>query len=451
VSAPSVPRLRSSIGHFPDDAPASRTLYERALKVLPGGNSRVTLYYPPFPLYALSGQGCMLTDVDGVSRIDIVNNYSSYIHGHAHPELLRVIAEQLPVLMATGAPTEAEIELAEVLCKRVPSFERVRFANSGSEAVMLALKAARAFTGRPKIAKVEGAYHGIYDYAEVSLASRPEQWGDGTRPASVAPAAGTPSSVENDVIVLPFNDIDSTLALLERHRNDLAAVLIDPLPSRLCYAEATPAYISALREATRRHSQLLIFDEVYSFRLSSSGAQGLYRVKPDLTTLGKLIGGGFAVGAVAGRADVLEMFTPGPRGPRVPHGGTFNANPLTMTAGLAALKLLSAHAYRRLDEMGHRLRSDVDAAIRCHRWPARVMGRGSFVAFRTSERAVHDYRSYLLTPEEDQGRARLHIELLNRGVFAAPNGACNLSTAMADEHVSAVTTAVVESLAAIFE
>ncbi len=336
--------------------PISAALYERALAVMPGGNSRTTLYRTPHQIYAAHGNGAYVTDVDGVRRLDVVNNYTSLIHGHAHPAVAEAACRAVADGSCFGMATASEVALAECLHARQPALERIRFANSGAEAVMLAIKAARAFTGRPKIAKFEGAFHGIADFAEISTDSTPDNWGSRYRPASVAASSSSPPGVADDVIVLPFNDAEATTALLEQHADTLAGVVLDPLPNRIGFIPATSALIDALATFRDRSGVLLISDEVMSFRLATGGAQSLFGYTPDLVSLGKIIGGGFPVGAVAGRADVMAVFDPSRGKPKVPHGGTFNANPVTMSAGLATLQLFDASRADRLNAMGEGLR-----------------------------------------------------------------------------------------------
>ncbi len=363
---------------FPDPSSRSKALHDRARASLPGGNTRTTVYMKPYPIYAARGQGCRVFDVDGVARIDCINNFTSLIHGHAHPALIDAATRQIALGTAFGLPTESEIDLAELLCARLASVDRVRFANSGTEAVMMALKAARAFTGRPKIAKCEGAYHGSYDYAEVSLDPTPAAWGSNA-PVSVAYAKGTPANVLADVVTIPFNDIDAAVSLIREHGRDLAGVLVDPMPNRAGLVPADRAYLAALREATHEVGALLIFDEVITFRLGYHGAQGIWDIAPDLTTLGKIIGGGFPVGAIGGRAEVMAVFDPSEGKPALPHGGTFSANPVTMRAGLAAMELLDAAAFARLDAIGERMRASIDAAFRHHGVPGHAVGLGSLL------------------------------------------------------------------------
>lgn len=433
---------------YPDSSVRSKALHDRAKKSLPGGNTRTTVYMKPFPIYASHGEGCRVWDVDGVSRIDCINNFTSLIHGHAHPALNEAATKQLALGSAFGMPTESEIDLAELLASRLPSVDQVRFANSGTEAVMMALKAARAFTGRPKIAKCEGAYHGSYDYAEVSLDPTPEAWGRNA-PVSVAYAKGTPENVLADVVSIPFNDIDAAVSLIREHGPSLACVLVDPMPNRAGLAPADKAYLQALREVTREVGALLVFDEVITFRLGYHGAQGIWGIDPDLTTLGKIIGGGFPVGAIGGRADVMAVFDPSAGKPALPHGGTFSANPVTMRAGLAAMELLDEAAFARLDAMGEAVRSGINEAFRRQNIPGGAVGLGSLLKIHFTDKAVRDYRSAYMGEAESRRLAAFNLNLLNHGVLAASYGLMALSTPMTDADVQEIVSAVSNSLEAL--
>ena len=399
---------------YPDPKSRSQKLYDRALTSLPGGNTRTTVFMKPYPIYAARGEGCRVFDVDGNEYIDCINNFTSLIHGHAHPALVAAATRQLALGSAFGLPTESEIDLAELLASRLPSVEQVRFTNSGTEAVMMALKAARAFTGRPKIAKCEGAYHGSYDYAEVSLDPTPEAWGRNA-PVSVAYAKGTPDNVLADVVTIPFNDAEAAVSLIREHGAELACVLVDPMPNRAGLAPADKAYLEALRRVTREVGALLIFDEVITFRLGYRGAQGFWNIDPDLTTLGKIIGGGFPVGAVGGKREFMAVFDPSSGKPALPHGGTFSANPVTMRAGIAAMELLDDAAFARLDTIGEAVRGGIDDAFRRHGVPGRTVGLGSLLKIHFADRPVRDYRSAYLTEQEAQRQAIFNRGLLNRG------------------------------------
>lgn len=433
---------------YPDPNSSSQKMYDRALASLPGGNTRTTVFMMPYPIYAARGAGCYVWDLDGNKFIDCINNFTSQIHGHAHPALIKAATEQLALGSAFGMPTASEVELAELLAARLPSVDQVRFCNSGTEAVMMALKVARAHTGRPKIAKCEGAYHGSYDYAEVSLDPTPEAWGRNA-PVSVAYARGTPDNVLADVLTIPFNDTEAAVSLIREHGRDLACVLVDPMPNRAGLAPADQAYLQALRKVTREIGALLIFDEVITFRVGYRGAQGLWNIEPDLTTLAKIIGGGFPVGAVCGRKDFMAVFDPRSGKPALPHGGTFSANPVTMRAGIAAMELLDEAAFARLDAMGQAVRAGIDAAFRCHNVPGRTVGLGSLLKIHFADRPVRDYRSAYPTDEEAKRQAVFHRALLNRGVLAAGNGLMALSTPMTDADIDAIIDAASGALAEV--
>jgi glutamate-1-semialdehyde 2,1-aminomutase len=430
---------------FPSDDSRSRRLNQRAQRVLPGGNTRTTVFMKPYPVYAAYGKGCRVWDVDGVERIDCSNNFTAAIHGYAHPELIRAAENQLNLGTAFGLPTLSEIELAELLVERVASVEHCRFVNSGTEAVMNAIKAARAYTGKPKIAKCEGAYHGTYDYAEVSLDSQPDSWGAGA-PASIAYAVGTPPAVMNDVIVIPYNQTDRAVEILRTHASELAGVLVDPMPNRAGLVPADPAYMTALREVASECRALLIVDEVITFRLGFNGAQPFWNVEADLTTFGKIIGGGFPVGAVGGRRDVMEVFDPSHGKPRLPQGGTFSANPMSMRCGLAAMQLLQPETFQRLAALGEQVREGISAAFQRTGVSGQTTGMGSLLKIHFTDAPIRDYRTALPTADMKQKSERFSALLLNEGVLLGSSGLMALSTPMtsgdADQIVSAVEHAL---------
>ena len=400
--------------------------------MLPGGNSRTTVFIPPYPPYAAEGAGCWLVDVDGDRRLDLLNNYTALIHGHAHPDITEAASRRLARGASFAMPTPEEIELAALLVERLPGVERVRFASSGSEAVMMALKAARGFTGRPRIAKFEGAYHGSYDHAEVSLGSGPEDWGTAAEPASVPYARGTPAAVLADTVVLPWNRPEAAVRRIEREAGSLAAVIMDPIPNRVGLIPGAPDFLRAIREVTAAHGIVLIWDEVITFRVGYHGAQGLFGIRPDLTTLGKIIGGGFPVGAVGGRAEVMAVFDPRGGKPAVPHGGTFNANPVTMAAGLCAMRRLDPAAFARLDELGVKLRASMADCFKRAGVEGGVTGVGSLFKIHPTARELTDYRSARADAAGAARLDRLTRYLLDHGVFLSTTGLGCLSTVMGE-------------------
>ena len=261
---------------------SSEEIYNQACKVLPGGVSRNTVFRKPYPQYASRAAGSYITDIDGSCRIDLANNMASLIHGHAHPEIIEAVYEQMKKGTAYTLASEIEVNFAQFLCDRVRAFDKIRFVNSGTEAVMAMIKASRAFTGRPKIAKAEGAYHGTYDFAEVSQTANPFNWGDISSPNSVPVAEGTPQEVLDSVIVFPYNDVERTLAILDNHADEIACVIIDPVPHRVGLLEGTHELKEALYNWTLRNNTLLVFDEVVTFRVNYGGAQEKYSVKKAL-------------------------------------------------------------------------------------------------------------------------------------------------------------------------
>jgi glutamate-1-semialdehyde 2,1-aminomutase len=367
-------------------------LHERALAALPGGNSRTTVFMPPRPPYAVRGEGCELIDADGRRVLDLLNNYTALVHGHARAEVVQAAVDALRGGSCFGLPTEHEIELAERLRARIPSAARWRFTNSGSEAVMMAIRLARAATGRSAVLRFQGAYHGSYD-----AAMQP-------------PARGVPASVEEEIVTVAFGDGDALEAVLAEHGSRLACVLFDAMPNRAGLRPATPEFARALRDQTRRHGVLLVQDEVITLRLSFGGLQELYGIEPDITTVGKVMGGGFPIGGVGGREELMSLFDPS-RPDAVAHPGTFNANPVSMRAGAAALDLLTAEEIARINGLGDRLREGLVE----RGWD--VSGQGSLVKVRA--------------PDQEA----LWWSLYGEGVLIAAQGLIATSTAMDDTSI----------------
>jgi glutamate-1-semialdehyde 2,1-aminomutase len=314
----------------------SSRLGERARGVLPGGNTRTTVFVPPTPPYAVRGRGHVITDADGHEVIDLQANQSSLVHGHAHPAIVAAIAGGLQDGLCFGMPTESEVKLAEHLVARIPAVERLRFTNSGTEAVMTALRTARAFTGRDRILRFEGCYHGAFD-------------------AVMSGSRGVPMSVDADVVVVPWGDVGAFEAAIDEYGDQLACVLVDLMPMRAGLTQASPSFVRALRAGTHACGALLLVDEVITFRLGHGGLAAAMGIEPDLITLGKTIGGGLPVGAFGGRADVMAVLDPREAG-YLEHGGTFTGNPTVMRAGLVGLELLDERAVARINALGSRLR-----------------------------------------------------------------------------------------------
>jgi len=374
----------------------------RARRVLPGGITRSTVFVPPHPPYAVRGSGAVVTDSTGHQVIDCNNNYTSLIHGHADPQILDAAISAARSGTAFGLPTESEVEMAELLAKRT-GIAQWRFCNSGTEAVMMLIRAARAHTGRDMIIRFDGSYHGTAD-------------------AVVSPsAAGIPRSAAESVIVLPQGDLEAVEGALQTHGRNIAAILIDLMPNRAGLRRATDQYVEGLRKLTRQYGVLLAIDEVITFRLNSGGLHNEYRLAPDLISVGKVIGGGFPIGAVGGGAEVLSSFSPYETG-AVAWGGTFSANPVTIAAGITALTKFDADQIRELNSRGDALRTRLVSA------GAPVNGSGSLLRL-TSENS-----------------ADLWWALYERGVLAGTNGLLALSTPMTAQQIATVGDVVLEIL-----
>jgi len=412
----------SLIAEYLARTPRSAATFERATASLPGGSTRTTIFSAPYPPYMAHGEGIRTWDLDGNEYRDFLGNYTSLILGHAHPEVVAAVEAQVRRGSAFAAPTETEIELAEVLRARIPSIERIRFTNSGTEATMFAIRAARAFTGRPLLAKFEGAYHGTHDTV---LAGSP----------------GVPEATSALVIELPWDDAEGVERAIAGRERDLAAVIVEPVQGAGGVRAATPEFLRFLRELTDRIGALLIFDEVIAFRVGPNGAQGrLGAVRPDLTTLGKIIGGGYPSGAFGGREAVMAQFDARRPGSIV-HGGTFNGNPVAAAAGLATLRHLTPARYAELEAKGDRLRAELAGAFQREGLDARVGGIASiFQVFPGSS---------LAAPEGLTPQSALFIGLLLDGFHLAPRGMGALATPATDADLDDLVAAVVRRLASM--
>jgi len=412
---------------------------------MPGGNTRHSVALAPYPIYASSGSGCRITDVEGEERVDFLNNYTSLILGHAHPSVTQAVQRRAGLGTAFTMPTPEEVELAELITARVAYVEQIRFCNSGSEAVMLAIKAARAFTGRHKIAKFEGAYHGVYDYAEVSEGPTPDAWGEADAPTSIT-EPGTPESVTRDVVVLPWNRLEACRKLIERNHSDLAAVLVDPMPLGIGMIAPRPGFLEWLREETARYGTVLIADEVLNFRLDYHGACHATGIASDLTTFGKIIGGGFPVGAVAGSRRVMSVFDH-TGALKVHHGGTFNANPVTIVAGLETMRHMTPEAFDRLNHLGEYVRDRLRRLFCDTGRPAQVLGAGSMFLAHLTDAELIDFRSLRGFSRTNPIYGNLCHKLLEYGFILSPRGIFGcLSTPMTEAELDGLVNALGRAL-----
>jgi glutamate-1-semialdehyde 2,1-aminomutase len=419
----------------------SREIFDRSQEYLPGGvNSPVRAFgaVGGQPLVIARGEGPYLYDVDGNRYIDYVCSWGPLILGHAHPAVVEAVQRAAERGTSYGAPTEAEAELAQLVVEAVPSIEMVRFVNSGTEATMSALRLARAYTRRDKVVKFEGCYHGHADGLLV-------QAGSGVTTLGLPDSPGVPASYAQETLVARFNDVAGVEALFERHGEEIAAVIVEPVAANMGVVPPLPGFLASLREITDRAGSLLIFDEVVTgFRVAYGGAQSLFGVTPDLTCLGKIIGGGLPVGAYGGKRRIMEMMAP--LGP-VYQAGTLSGNPLAMNAGLATLReLQSPGFYERLDALSSRL---VDGAARAAASAGVSVRLNRVGSMRTPffvDAPVVDYESARRSDRERY--ARFFHGMLERGVYLAPSQfeAAFVSAAHGEAEIDATIAAAAEVL-----
>jgi glutamate-1-semialdehyde 2,1-aminomutase len=416
---------------FEARTPRSRERFLRALDALPGSDTRSATFYDPYPATIERAEGIELVDVDGNGYADFLLNYTALITGHRHPEVMAAAAEAISRVTAVAAPVLGQIELAEELIRRVPSVERVRFFSSGSESTLVAIWAARAFTGRPTVIKAIGGYHGCVPELDRGLRT-------GAFPPGVPDV--TP------VRAVPFNDQEALRAAIGDAGESLAAVLLEPVLGSGGMIPPEPGYLEQARRWTREVGALLVLDEVITFRLSPGGYQTIAGVEPDLTAFAKIIGGGFPVGAVGGRAEVMDVFRPG--GQRsISHSGTFNGNPVTVAAGLKVLELLDESAYAKLNGLGEKLTRGLRDAIERTGVVAQVTHVGSLLNVHFTTEPLRDYDS--AQAADPVAAAAFHLGLLNRGVFIAPRGMIALSTVTEKQDVETAVGAAADLFAAL--
>ena len=399
--------------------PRSRELQEEAAKYLPGGSSRAAAWLDPYPVFVVRGQGTRIYDADGNEYLDFMINATSLILGHAHPLVVKKLQEQASKGTAFANPTEHQTRLAKILCQRIPSLEQVRFVNSGTEATLNALRAARAYTGKYKIAKFEGAYHGTHDYAAVSVKPSLNKL-DPAGPTAIPDDDSVPPSVLGEVVVLPYNDLETSQSILRKHQDELAALIMEPVFSAIGYVPGDRGFLQGIREMTQELGILLIYDEVQSFRIAPGGAQEHFGITPDLTAMGKIIGGGMPAGAFGGRKEIMALFDPSNGPAKLPHAGTFNANPMTMVAGATTLEQLTPETYGQLNRMGDAIREKLQSIFDELDVPAQVTGIGSLFGIHFTSEEVKDYRSAV---RADGGMKKsLVLGMQNEGVILFQGG-----------------------------
>ena len=410
--------------------PKSKILYEKAKKLMPGGVNSPVRAFKPYPFFTSYAKGSKIHDVDGNVYIDYCLAYGPLMLGHARTEVIEAVREQLEKGTTYGTPTEAEVRLAELVTSVVPSMEMLRLVNTGTEATMHAIRTARGYTGKDKIVKFEGCYHGAHDYVLVKAGSGATTFGAPT-------SLGVPEDTTKNTIVLPFNDIESLEKAVDQNRGEVAAVIIEPVVGNAGVVLPNDGYLQAVRKITREEGIILIFDEVITgFRLALGGAQEYYGVVPDMTTLGKIMGGGFPIGAFGGKKEIMELISPLGK---IYEASTFSGNPVSVIAGLTALNILIKNEdtlYRQLEQRAGKIREGLFDIVKDTKVPAQINGIASMFQIFFTDQPVIDY---VTAKSSDKAKfMRYQRELMKRGVFVPPSQfeTCFISTAHTNEDVT---------------
>jgi len=437
MAGPEAEKIKQDIlQRYMQRTPKSQAHNEKAKQFMPGGDTRSIAYYAPYPFFAEKGSGCYLYDVDGNEYIDFVNNMTSLIHGHAHPHVMAAICRQTEKGTTHGLPVEAQYKLAELLCRRIPSVEAIRFNNTGSEATMFCMRAARAYTGKDGILKMDGGYHGCHDFVQVN--TMPDL--TATDKPRVQPNKGIPAGVAGHIFVAPFNDLDAAEQILKANRDKIAAIMLEPMLGAGGGIGPQAGYLKGLRELADRYDVLLIFDEIISYRLHEGGLQAMADVKPDLTALGKIIGGGLPIGAFGGRKEIMDLFDPN-KPAAVDHSGTFSGNAITMAAGFANLEIYPQKEIDRINALGVRLADGLRSAIRQAGYTGATRGIGSLtgVAF-TDKPLINSKAVFLSVMPWFELMHYVHLEMLNRGIYFMHRGMFVVSTPMTPKEIDLCVT-----------
>lgn len=390
----------------------SSELFVRAKKLIPGGVNSPVRAFSPYPFFTRSAKGSKLTDVDGREYIDYCMGYGPLILGHADQRVIGAVREQLDNGTLFGTPSEQEVELAELVCKVVPSAEMVRLVSTGAEATMSAIRLARGFTGRKKIIKFEGCYHGAHDAVLVKA-------GSGALTFGMPDSLGVPEETARNTVVVPYNDVEAFENAVKMERQELAAVIVEPVIGNIGVVVPREGFLGALRELTERYGVVLIFDEVITgFRLGLGGAQEYYGVKPDLTTLGKVLGGGFPLAAYAGREEIMRLIAPSGK---VYQAGTYSGNPVSVAAGLATLKTLRSLKgfYSELEQKCVKLVRGLEGVAEHLGLKVQVNHVGSMFQMFLTDKPVCDYVS--AKTADNKRFMKFHGRLLEQGVFLPPS------------------------------
>ncbi len=409
------------VDEYRENYPASRERHQRLVNYIPGGATRSLSYFKPWPIHIDYGKGAHVYTHEGHKLLDVTNAYGALVHGHGDPDVVAAVQAGIARGSQYSTPTDGQYHLAKLLCDRVPGFDKVRFLNSGTEATMFALRTARAITGKDKIVKMAGGFHGTHDCVAASTKKN-------------VITAGIPAGMTEDMLEVPFNDPDALEKMVTRHAADLAAVIMEPFLGAGGVVLPEPGFVQKARDITTAHGVLLIFDEIFSFRVDIGGCQNRYGVIPDLTTVGKVVGGGLPIGVLGGKAEFMNIYCHENTEKPLYHSGTFNGYETVMQAGFAAMSKFDAQAVAAINAKGDNFQEGLLARIAANGLNIQSNQIGSLVNMhfvnQPTTRAEHVLAS------EEELHTLMHLSLLNKKIFNIPRGLFILSTVITDDEMA---------------
>ncbi len=411
--------------------PVSRERHEKLINYIPGGATRSLSYFKPYPIHIDYGQGAYVYTHEGHKLLDVTNAYGAIVHGHGDPDIVKAVQEGIVKGSQYSTPTQGQYKLAKLLCEKIPGFERIRFVNSGTEATLFALRTARAYTGKDKILKMTGGFHGTHDSVAASTKKN-------------VITAGIPKGMTEDMLEVPFNDSDALEKAVKENASELAAVIMEPFLGAGGVVLPKEGYLEHVRKVTSDNNVLLIFDEIFSYRVNTGGCQKLYGVTPDLTTVGKVVGGGLPIGVFGGKAEIMNIFCHEKTDKPLYHSGTFNGYETVMQAGYAALSKYDETAVAYVNKLGDRLQKGLLHSFKSNGLNIQSNQIGSLLNLHFVNEPITTAEQVLESVE--QLHTLMHLSLLNKGIFTIPRGLFILSTAITEQEIDFLVNKIDETL-----
>lgn len=425
--------FKELVTEYEKKTPNSRQQFEEAKQYMAAGETRSVAYYDPYPITMKYGSGCYIYDVDGNEYLDFINNFTSLLHGHAHPVITKAIQKAAEKGTAAPAGIKEQVTLAKMLCERIPGLDCVRFCNSGTEASMFAVRVAKAYTGKDGIVKIIGGYHGTTDIFEFSTSMTKENLEKSSKWEVIPDSKGISPSAGEHLYAIPYNDLEAAEEIFREKQGELAAIIVESFMGAGGVIPPAPGYLKGLRELTEKYGILMILDEVQSLRMSVGGSQEKYGIIPDISVFGKIIGGGLPVGAFGGKREVMSVFERSTEG-RLTQSGTFNGNRVTMAAGIASLQLADKASVDRIEKLGIILENGMEEVIQELDIPVCVTREGSLLNVHMQKDKPYDYASCL---NQDSELLNLYfLSMLNEGIFHATRGMWVISTVMTEKEIN---------------